>query len=124
MSTAELRELRREARVEASLFALIAGGLLWLLAVVSMAVGWELLGVSGWIWFILSLPELLLASVFALRAPRPVDFVALLLVVVGNLCGLGLLIASLVTEASSKLSGGQLDRKSTRLNSSHLGISY
>jgi hypothetical protein len=108
MSTAELREVRREARIEATLFALFACGLLWLLAVVSLAADWTLLGVHGWVWFVVSLPELLLVSSFALRASRRVDFIVLLLVVAGNLCGLGLLIASLVTEASSKLSGGQL----------------
>src|SRR5262245_36662129 len=103
MSSIELVEVKREARVEATLFALVACGLLWLLAVVSLRTGWKLLGVHGWVWFILSLPELILVASFGLRAPRRVDFAVLILVVVGNLCGLGLLIASLVTESSSKL---------------------
>ena len=108
MSTAELHEAKREARVEATLFALVACGLLWLLALVSMWAGWTILGLDGWIWFALSVPELLLVTSFGLRASRQVDVMVLLLVVAGNLCGLGLLIASLVTEASRELSGGQL----------------
>src|SRR4030095_12178840 len=49
-----------------------------------------------------------LVTSFGLRASRRIDVMVLLLVVAGNLCGLGLLIASLVTEATSELSGGQL----------------
>ena len=108
VSTGELHEVKREARIEATLFALVACGLLWLLALVSMSVGWTILGLDGWVWFVLSVPELLLVTSFGLRASRRIDVMVLLIVVAGNLCGLGLLIASLVTEASSELSGGQL----------------
>jgi len=99
---------RREARVEASVFALAACALLVLLGLVSMAASWELVGVSGWIWFVLTVPELLLVGALALDAPRTVDVTMILVVVLANLGGLGLLIASLVTEKSRDLSGGQL----------------
>jgi hypothetical protein len=108
MSADEVREARREAHLEATLFALAACALLSLLAGASLAVGWKLVGVPGWVWLILCVPELLLVGAFALTAPRKVDVGVLLLVVAGNLCGLALLIASLVTEKSSELSGGQL----------------
>ena len=99
---------RREARVEASVFALAACGLLVLLGLVSMAQSWELAGVSGWIWLVLAVPPVLLVVVLAVDAPRRVDVTVILVVVVANLGGLGLLIGSLVTEDSSDLSGGQL----------------
>jgi len=99
---------RREARVEASVFALAACALLVLLGLVSMMASWELAGVSGWIWFALAVPEMLLVGALALDAPRTADVTMILVIVLANLGGLGLLIASLVTEGSSDLSGGQL----------------
>ena len=108
MSKPEPEGSRREARIEASVFALAACVLLVLLGVVSMAASWELAGVSGWIWFVFAVPELLLVGALALDAPPTVDVTMILVVVLANLGGLGLLIASLVTEGSSDLSGGQL----------------
>ncbi|HKO75293.1 MAG TPA: hypothetical protein VJU01_08265, partial [Gaiellaceae bacterium] len=99
---------RREARVEASIFALAAAGLLVLLGLVSMAESWELAGASGWIWLVLAIPPVLLVVVLALDAPRSVDVSVILVVVAANLGGLGLLITSLVTEDSRDLAGGQL----------------
>jgi hypothetical protein len=82
--------------VEASVFALAACALLVLLGLVSMMASWELAGVSGWIWFVLAVPEMLLVGALALDAPRnrgrdddPGDRP-------GKSRGLGLLIASLV----------------------------
>ena len=94
--------------MEASVFALAACALLVLLGLVSMMASWELAGVSGWIWFVLAVPELLLVGALALDAPRTADLTMILVIVLANLGGLGLLIASLVTEGSSDLSGGQL----------------
>ena len=108
MSKPEPEGSRREARIEASVFALAACVLLVLLGVVSMAASWELAGVSGWIWFVFAVPELLLVGALALDAPPTVDVTMILVVVLANLGGLGLLIASLVTEHSSELAGGQL----------------
>jgi hypothetical protein len=99
---------RREARVEASVFALAACALLIVLGATSLTEGWELVGISGWIWFVLAIPELLLVAALAIDAPRMVDVGVILFVVLANLCGLALLIASLVTEKSRELSGGQL----------------
>jgi hypothetical protein len=108
MSTPQPEGSRREARVEASVFALAACALLILLGAVSLMDDWQLVGISGWIWFVLALPEVLLVAVLAVDAPRMVDVGVILVVVLANLCGLALLIASLVTEKSSALSGGQL----------------
>src|SRR6187402_2694364 len=108
MSKPEPEGSRREARIEASVFALAACVLLVLLGVVSMAASWELAGVSGWIWFVFAVPELLLVGALALDAPPTVDVTMILVVVLANLGGLGLLIASLLTETSRDLSGGQL----------------
>ena len=108
MSTAESEGSRREQRVEASVFAVTACALLFLLGGVSLAAGWELAGVAGWVWFVLSAPELLLVCALAFDAPRSVDVGVLLVVATGNLGGLALLIASLLTEKSNELSGGQL----------------
>ena len=97
---------RKEQLTEARAFALGASGLLVLLGVVSLAKDWHLVGVPGWVWFILALPEVVLAAV--VDAPRAVDMGVLAVVVAANLCGLALLITSLVTETSGNLSGGQL----------------
>ena len=99
---------RREARLEASVFALAACALLVLLGLVSMAQSWELAGVSGWIWLVLAVPPVLLVVALAFDAPRTIDLTVILFVVGANLGGLGLLIGSLVTEGSRDLSGGQL----------------
>jgi hypothetical protein len=108
MSTPQPEGTRAEARLEASIFALAAWALLVLLGVVSMAEGWELAGVSGWIWLFLSVPEVLLVAAFALNLPRGADVAVLAVVALANLGGLALLITSLLTENSNKLSGGQL----------------
>jgi len=89
-------------------FALAACVLLVLLGAVSLMEDWQLVGITGWIWFVLALPEVLLVAVLVVDAPRTVDVGVILVVVLANLCGLALLIASLVTEKSSALSGGQL----------------
>ena len=108
MATPQPEGSRREARIEASVFALAACGLLALLGLVSMAESWELAGVSGWIWLVLAVPPVLLVVALALDAPRGVDVSVILVVVAANLGGLGLLITSLVSEESRDLSGGQL----------------
>ena len=108
MSKPEPEGSRDEARLEATSFAFAAFGLLILLAVVSMMEGWELVDVPGWIWLIVAIPEVLLVGAIAVDAPRTVEITVIFVVLSANLCGLALLIASLVTEDSSDLSGGQL----------------
>jgi hypothetical protein len=108
MSTPHPEGSRREQRLEASLFALGACGLLVLLGLISLMEGWKLVGVPGWVWFILASPQLILVAAFVRDASRTADIVVLSVVVTANLCGLALLISSLVTEKSNDLSGGQL----------------
>jgi hypothetical protein len=108
MSKPQPEGSRDEARLEATSFAFTAFGLLVLLAVVSLMEGWELVDVPGWIWLIVAIPEILLVGAIALDSPRTVEITVILGVVSANLCGLALLITSLVTEDSSDLSGGQL----------------
>jgi hypothetical protein len=108
MSSPQPEGSLREARIEASVFALAACALLALLGVVSMMQGWELAGVSGWIWLVLAAPQVLLVVALAFDAPRSADVVVIAIVLLANLGGLVLLITSLMTESSRGLSGGQL----------------
>ena len=114
-SADELREARREARGEAIVFVLVAAALLIALAATSSAAGWELLGLHGWVWLVLCIPEALVIAGLVLiaqvgdeqRRHRLLQFL-IGLVVVGNLGGLGVLITGLLTEKSTDLSGAQL----------------
>jgi hypothetical protein len=110
-----LAEARREASVEATLFTLVAAGLLVALGVTSYTADWELLAVHGWVWLALCIPHVLLAValVYSVRIGDHVRAHGLLKlfttgVIFSNLCGLGLLTAALLTEKSSDLSGAQL----------------
>jgi hypothetical protein len=110
-----VEEARREARLDATLFGLVAIGLLLALTVASAMADWELLGFQQWLWVVLAVPETLLVAAFFLTAPmsdhRQAHHVAqwvIGFVVVGNLLGLGVLIAALLTEKSSDLTGPQL----------------
>jgi hypothetical protein len=110
-----LDEARHEARVEGTLFVLIASALLVALAVTSLALHWELLGLRGWTWLVLCIPEaaLLVALFFSVtlddhRREHRLLVLFLAFVVVGNLTGLTLLTAALLTEKTSDLSGAQL----------------
>jgi hypothetical protein len=110
-----LAEARREARVDATLFILVAAALLVLLAVMSSKAGWELLGLHGWVWLLLCIPEaLLIGALFLsarsgnhLRERRALE-IFITLVVLGSLTGLSLLTAALLTESTSDLTGAQL----------------
>jgi hypothetical protein len=110
-----IAEARREARIEATLFTLVAAGLLVALAVTSYLANWELLGVHGWVWLVLCIPEVLLVVALVLSAQMP-DYVRahrlqklfLSLVILGNLSGLTLLTAALLTEDSADLTAPQL----------------
>jgi hypothetical protein len=115
MASDELREARREARGEAIVFVLVAAGLLIALAATSLAFGWELVGVEGWVWFLICLPELALAGVMLLRERVADDErahellqLSISFVVLGNLAGLVLLVTALLTEKSSDLTAAQL----------------
>lgn len=108
-------EARREARVEATLFVLVAAALLIALGVTSHVAGWELLGIHGWVWLALCIPDLVLVVALFLsvqvadhvRAHRLLNlFIGF--VILSNLTGLTLLTAALLTEKSSDLSAAQL----------------
>jgi hypothetical protein len=111
----ELSEARREARGEAIVFVLAASALLIALGVTSLAAGWELAGVHGWVWFVVCLPEWALAGAMYLSARLDDDVrvhrllqLSLSFVVLGNLAGLVLLVTALLTEKSSDLTSVQL----------------
>ncbi len=115
MSDARIREARHEARVDALIFLAVAVVLLVALAVVSLAADWELLGLHGWVWLVLCLPELSLAVAMLLssrmpdrRASHRVLQVFIGIVVLGNALGLLILVAGLITESKSDLTGAQL----------------
>src|SRR5919109_2026817 len=108
-------EARREARVEATLFVVIAAALLAVLAVTSYMAHWELLGVHGWVWLVLCIPEVMLvvALFFSVQVTDHVRAhqmlnVFIAIVIVGNLSGLTLLTAALLREKSADLTGAQL----------------
>jgi hypothetical protein len=108
MAHSELADARREAHFEAALFCLVACLLLAALAVSSLARGWQLVSLHGWIWFVVAVPLLLLTTAFLADASRSVLRSLLVTVVGANLFGLGLLVAALVTAGAHELTGGQL----------------
>lgn len=104
-----------EARWEAAPALLIAPAALLGLAFVSWAEGWELHGLPWWVWIVLALPALLVSIDIGLGArgvgvvrSRAAALVLLGFVVAGNLLGLGLLVAALVSTSTKDLGGGQL----------------
>jgi uncharacterized membrane protein len=108
-------EARYEARHEAASAVIIAVVVLALLAAVSWWQGWQLVGLSWWIWLVLAIPGLILcvdiwlgASGVRVVRTRTVALVVLGMIVVGNIVGLVLLIAGLVSTSSDELGGGQL----------------
>jgi hypothetical protein len=115
MSDEELREARREARGEAIVFVFVAAALLVALALTSLVEGWELVGLHGWVWLVLCIPEAVLVTVLVVTA-RVADHervhtltqLFLSFVVLGNLLGLVLLVVALLRESSADLTGTQL----------------
>jgi uncharacterized membrane protein len=108
-------EAHYEARREAAWVAICSAGLLTFLAIVSRREGWELVDLQWWIWLVLAVPALLLcldlwigARGVGLAARRGPALALLTVIVIGNLVGLGLLIAALITTKSEDIAGGQL----------------
>jgi hypothetical protein len=108
-------EANAEGRREAAPAASAALAILVLLALVSRARGWEPLGLPWWIWVVVGGPAALLTIdlVLAVRGrglarSRRAALVLLGLLVLGNFAALAILVAGLVTETTSELSGGQL----------------
>jgi len=110
-SEAEARQGRWEAAPAASVVVLV----LALLAVVSWARGWELLGLPWWIWLLLGFPAFLLTIDVSpsfggrgLVRSRRAALLLLGLLVLGDFSALAILVAGLVTMSTQDLGGGEL----------------
>jgi hypothetical protein len=108
-------EARYEARREAASVAICSAGALTLLALVSQRAGWELMDFPWWIWLLLALPGLLLcvdlwigSRGLGLAGQRATSLGLLAVIVLGNVIGVVLLIAGLVSTSSEDIGGGQL----------------
>lgn len=104
-------EARREVVPALSIVPVVLVGL----ALVSQAKGWEFLGLPSWIWSVLAVPALLAcvdlwigARGLGVVRTRTAALVLLGVIVAGNVVGLFVLVAALVTTSSDALSGGQL----------------
>jgi uncharacterized membrane protein len=114
MRTSEA-DARYEARREAASAVVIAAVALVLLALVSWREGWELVELRWWTWLVLAVPGILLCADLWLGARRKgfastrgASLVLLAVIVFGNLVGVGLLVAALITTSADALGGGQL----------------
>ena len=112
MPTGEAEE-RNQGRQEAAPAAVIAFLLFVLVAGVSRAQEWELVGLPWWIWLLVGAPALVLAIDLSLAyrergLSREAARLLLGLLVLGNLAALALLVAGLIKANSSDLSGGEL----------------
>jgi len=108
-------EARTQGRREAAPAALVALLVLAMLAVVSWARGWELLGLPWWLWLLLGVPALVLTIDLSLTfrgkglvRSREAALVLLGLLVLGNFTALAILVAGLVTMSTQDLGGGEL----------------
>jgi hypothetical protein len=112
-----LHQAVREARDDASPFALGAAGILIVLALVSMHAHWDLLGRPlWWMWLIVAAPYLLLSATLQFGLKRLVRHdrrreiaVSLLgLVWLLNVVGVAVLVISLVSHQAVHITGRQL----------------
>ncbi len=114
MSMSEAQALA-EGRREAAPAAFVASFVIVMLAVVSWAKGWELLGLPWWIWLVLGIPALLLTIDVSLTfrgrglvRSREAALFLLGLLVLGNFIALAILVAGLVTTTTEDLGGAEL----------------
>jgi uncharacterized membrane protein len=107
----------REARNDAAPFALVAAGILFVLALVSKHAHWEWLGHGlWWMWLVVALPYLCLSATLLLGLSRLVrhdrrrEIVIALLVLVWvcNVMGVVVLVISLVAHSGVQMTGRQL----------------
>jgi uncharacterized membrane protein len=106
---------RYRARREAASAGIVAGAALSMLALLSWRASWGLLGLPWWLWLVLAVPSLVLCADLWLgarrvgfAASRGASLVLLGIIVAGNLLGVALLVAALVTTDTDELGGGQL----------------
>jgi uncharacterized membrane protein len=107
----------REARDDASPFALAAAGILVALGLVSMQAHWELLGHRlWWIWLIAAAPYVLLSGTLQFAIGRLVEHDRRREIVIGelglvwffNVLSVGVLVISLVSQSAVHITGRQL----------------
>jgi uncharacterized membrane protein len=107
----------REARDDASPFALAAAGILVALGLVSMQAHWELLGHRlWWIWLIAAAPYVFLSATLLFAIGRLVEHDRRREIVIGllglvwffNVLSVGVLVISLVSHSAVQITGRQL----------------
>jgi uncharacterized membrane protein len=107
----------REARDDASPFALAASAILVGLGLVSMQANWELLGHQlWWIWLVAAAPYVLLAATLLFAIGRLVEHDRRREIVIGllglvwffNVLSVGVLVISLVSHSAVQITGRQL----------------
>jgi uncharacterized membrane protein len=107
----------REARDDASPFALAAAVILVALGLVSMQAKWELLGHRlWWIWLVAAAPYLLLSGTLLFAVGRLVEHDRRREIVIGvlglvwlsNVVSVGVLVISLVSQSAVHITGRQL----------------
>jgi hypothetical protein len=112
MSASEEREVRSQVKREAAPVLAMALGVLVVLALVSWKEGWELLNsVRWWIWLVPAVPEVVLLVDLlgaSLARTRRIALSLLGILVGGNLVGLAILVAGLVTTSTRDLGGVEL----------------
>ena len=113
MSSRQERELRYEVKREAAPVLALAVAVLVVLALVSWKEGWALLNrAPWWIWLVLAVPEVVLLVDLllgaALARTKRIALALLGVLVLGNLVGLVILLAGLLTTSTRDLGGGEL----------------
>ena len=116
MSNVEWREEEVESRYEATFAVGLVIVLQVTLALVSLAGGWKLIGLPGWVWLIPVVPEAALLLALAWSAPRhrleqlghrrTVALALVAVITTANVLALVALIASLLS--AEEKSGGEL----------------
>jgi uncharacterized membrane protein len=113
--TSREAERRVERRHEAAPAAFTLFLVLVLLALFSWARGWEFVDLPWWVWLTIAAPALLLTVDLELARrgkglvrSRRAALALLGLIVLGSFVALAILVAGLVSESSSDLTGGEL----------------
>jgi hypothetical protein len=116
VSTGELHEEEIESRFEATFAVGLVIGLQVILAVFSLAHGWTLVGLPGWVWLIPAVPEAVLLLPLAFAQPRhrleqmglrrAFALALVAVITTANVLALIALIASLLN--AEEKSGGEL----------------
>ncbi len=107
--------VRYEVRREAASAVIVVVALLATLALFSWRNDWELVTVPWWAWLVLAVPGLVLcvdlwlgSRRIGFAGTRVAALILLVFIVIGNIVGVCLLVAALVTTSSDDLDGAQL----------------